>query len=125
MWTSRNASSDLAVVLELGCLDLSFLRLDAAPLDRQAVGAVPEQLEQPKVVGEAMVVIAGNPRRLDGVGLRRVLVRPPIVVQVVAFDLMRRRCTAEHEVRRELDLAVNHWDLLEMPSRQSTVESRE
>src|SRR5262249_39746896 len=97
-----------AVMFDGRRLDASFRRLDPTPFDRQAVRPLPQLLQQPKVFGKTHVVIASDARWLDGVGIRRQLVRPPVVASVVAFDLMRRRGAPEGELGWKLDGTSYH-----------------
>jgi hypothetical protein len=96
-------------VLDLGDLDLAFLRLDPPPFDREPVRRVTQGLEQPEVIREAMVVIASDPRRLADVGVQRQFVRPPVVGAVVALYLVCSRGAAEDKGARELNDTVDHW----------------
>src|SRR5262249_28892100 len=89
------------VVVEMGAREVAVLRLDAAPLQREAVGVEAQAREQRHVLAVAMVVIAGV-----GTGLRAwraggVLPRPPVVVPVAPLDLMRRGRGAPDEPLRK------------------------
>ena len=53
-----------AVVVERGAREVPVLRLDAAPLEREAIRGESERREQPHVVGVAVVVVAGVGARL-------------------------------------------------------------
>src|SRR5207249_11253922 len=74
--------ADGAVVVELALVEPPFLRLDAAPFDREAVGGVPELGGEPEVVVEPPVVVARDARDVavaDVAGL--LLPGPPLVVR--------------------------------------------
>ena len=89
------------VVVERGDRELAVLGLDPRPLDREAVGAEAVIAHERDVVGVAVVAVGAVARRLDARGVGPVLERPPVVVPVAAFDLMRGRGHAPDEPVRE------------------------
>ncbi len=89
---------DAPVVVEGGARELAVLGLDARPLDREAIGAEAELAHEADVLRVAVVAVAAVARRLDAGRAGLVLERPPVVVPVAAFDLVRGRCCAPHEV---------------------------
>ena len=82
---------DAGVVVEAGVGELALVGLDARPLDREAVRAEPEVAQDVEVLGVAVELVDRVARRLLARRPRRVLPRPPVVVPVVALDLVRRR----------------------------------
>ena len=85
------------VVVELRAGKETLLRLDARPLDREAVRVEAEPREELDVVGVAVVMIAGVARRLGEQRRLDVLEKPVVVVDVVSFDLVRRGRRAPQE----------------------------
>jgi hypothetical protein len=90
-----------AVVVELGARDETRFRLDASPLDTEAIGVEPRLREQPHVFGIAVVAVCRvatglfdrAPRGATVFGL------PPVARGVVALDLVGgRRGTPEKAV---------------------------
>ena len=73
-------------------------RLDARPLDREAVRRESQLLDQRDVVGVPVVAVAAVARHVDARRVGRVLPRPPVVVPVAAFDLVRGRGDAPEKV---------------------------
>jgi hypothetical protein len=57
-------------------------------------------------------VITGDAGDLHGIRVRGVLMRPPIVVHVIPFDLMRGSRAPEDEIRRKLDCLMHRYLLL-------------
>src|SRR3990172_3928507 len=85
-------------------LPAPLLRLDGAPLDREAVGVVAQLLRQREVLLEPAVVVAGQAG--DGTVLdiaALVLPGPPLVVAIVPFHLVRRGRAAPVEAVRKLE----------------------
>src|SRR5439155_5095170 len=89
------------VVVEGHGRPLALFRLDAAPLEREAVAAEAEVGQHPDVVGIAVPVVARVAARLDARRAGVVLPLPPVVVPVGAVDLVRRRGGAPHKTLRE------------------------
>ena len=79
------------VVVELRVREEALLRLDARPLDREAVGVEAEARHERDVVLVAVVVIAGVAGRLGEHRRLHVLEHPEVAVDVVALDLVRGR----------------------------------
>ena len=77
-----------AVVGELGSGELPGDRLDARPLDAEAVGVEPGLGQQAHVLGEAVVAVDRVAAALHAGHL--LLEGPPVAVDVVAFHLVRR-----------------------------------
>ena len=101
------------VVLERRDGELAFGRLDAAPLEREAVRPEAHVGHELDVLAPAVERVARVATRLERARRRVVLPGPPVVVDVAALDLMGRRGDAPGETRRELELA-----LLVLPSRR-------
>src|SRR5207249_2113283 len=89
------------VVLEGHARPLALFRLDAAPLEREAVAAEAEVGQHPDVVGVAVPVVARVAARLDARRAGVVLPLPPVVVPVGPVDLVCRRGGAPHKTLRE------------------------
>ena len=85
------AGDHLAVVLDLVFVKLPFLRLDARPLDREAVGVQPRVGQKHDVLLIAVVVIAGNAAGLCKAGVWQMFLRPVVAVDIVALHLMGGR----------------------------------
>src|SRR4051812_16285653 len=68
---------------------LAVLRLDSAPLDREAVAVEPNLCAERDVVAPSIPGVAGVARWFDARCSRLVLPFPPVVVPVSALDLMR------------------------------------
>src|SRR5207247_3158407 len=85
------------VVVERRAGELPVLGLDAAPLEREAVGVETQPGEEPDVLGPAVPVVAGVAARLLAGRGRVVLPHPPVVVPVAALDLMGGGGGAPHE----------------------------
>lgn len=92
-----------AIVLEGSEGELAFLRFDAGPLEREAVGVEAQLRQQRDVAGIAMVVVAGIARWLciDGVG--QMLEHPALTVGVVAFHLVTGRGRPPEKAFRKID----------------------
>ena len=89
--------ADPAVVVECGDGELALGGLDPAPLEREPIGAEPHGCDELDVLGPPMQRIACVPARLGTAGVRVVLPRPPVVVDVAALDLMGRGRRAPEE----------------------------
>src|SRR5579859_6421125 len=80
---------DVAVVSNLAGVELPLRRLDARPLDGQAVRVLVQLAQQLEVLAVAVVVVAGDGRRGAVLDAARLLLElPPVAVPVVAFDLV-------------------------------------
>src|SRR5262245_34312832 len=90
-------SDHACVVVERGVRELAVLGLDARPLEREAVRAKAQLAQELEVAGIPEPVIARVARGLLALRLRRVLPRPPVVVPVAPFDLVRGRRRAPDE----------------------------
>jgi hypothetical protein len=77
-----------AVVIERHQRELAVLRLDAAPLEREAVRGEPQPGDQSDVFGVAVEGVAGVAAHVGTAGGGVVLHRPPVVVDVATLDLM-------------------------------------
>jgi len=81
----------VVVVRDRARVDAAARGLDAAPLEREPVRAVPVRLRQREVRIEAMVVIARVPAAAPAAHDARALLEPPPVVEAIAaLDLVRR-----------------------------------
>src|SRR5690606_4037810 len=78
------------VVVERRRAVLAVLRLDAAPLDREAVVGEPEVSDDRHVLPPAVPAVAGVAARLAAPGAGRVLPAPPVVVPAATLDLVGR-----------------------------------
>ncbi len=101
-----------AVVLQRGDGELPFGGLNAAPLQREAVGAEAHVGHELEVLAPAVKGVTRVTARLNGARRRVVFPRPPVVVHVSALNLVRRRGDAPGEARWELE-----HRLLALPSR--------
>src|SRR5260370_3939839 len=82
-------AQDVAVVANLSRVEDPLRRLDARPLDGQAVSVLVELAEQREVLAVARIVVTRNRgRRSAGDVPRLLLPLPPVVVAVVALDLV-------------------------------------
>ena len=77
--------------------ELAVFGLDAAPLEREAIGAEAESGKQVEIVGIAVVVIAGVAARLAARSVGAVLPGPPVVVPVASLYLVSSRGGAPNE----------------------------
>ena len=77
-----------AVVVEGHPRELPLLRLDPAPLEREAVGAEAEAGDQGDVLGIAVERVAGVAADVHAARRRVVLHGPPVVVDVAPLDLV-------------------------------------
>ena len=103
------------VMIELCQGELSLFRLDARPLQGEAVEGEAQISEQGDVLAVAVIVIAGVARRLDVRAARHVLHDPVVIVDVAAFHLVRGGGGAPEERGRKSDL--HHRLLLSQCSR--------
>ncbi len=110
------------VVVERGDGEVAFLRLDAGPLDGEAVGVEPELGEQGDVLRVAVKVVARVAGRLGEQAAGRVLEQPEVGVEVVALDLVGGGCRTPHEAVRK---AERHATLLHSGPAVSTTRGRE
>src|SRR5712691_3803533 len=84
-------TEDVAVVPDLARVELTFRGLDSRPLDRKPVRVLVELAQHREVLAIAVVVVARDRGRVAiGDMARRLLPLPPVVVAVVALDLVRR-----------------------------------
>ena len=91
------AGNDLAVMLDFGRVELALLRLDARPLDGEAVGVQARIGQQFNVLLILIIMVAGNAARLGKAGVRQLLLRPVVGMNVVALDLMGGSGRADKE----------------------------
>ena len=82
------AGNDLAVMLDLGGVELTLLRLDARPFDGKAVGVQPGAGQQLDVLLILIIMVAGDAARLGKAGVGQLLLCPVVGMDVVALDLM-------------------------------------
>ena len=75
-------------MLDFGRVELALLRLDARPLDGKAVGVQPGIRQQSNIFLIPIIMVAGNAARLSKAGVRQLLLRPVVGMDVVALDLM-------------------------------------
>jgi len=80
--------TDPPVVLESDGGPFTLGRLDAAPFERESVGAQPEVGHEVDVLGPAVKGVTGVPARFDAARPGVVLPSPPVVVHVRPFDLV-------------------------------------
>ena len=95
------AADHLAVMLDLRLVKLALLRLDARPLNGEAVGIQPGPGEEPDVLLVAVVVVAGRAAGLGEAGMRQLLLQPVVAMDVVALDLMGGGRRADKKAFRE------------------------
>ena len=98
--------ADTPVVLERGQRELALGGLDAAPLEREAIGAHPDVGHQLHVLAPTGEGVARVTTRFECARLGIVLPGPPVVVDVASFDLVRRRGDTPEKVGREDDLVL-------------------
>ena len=91
------AGNDLAVMLDFGRVELALLRLDARPFDRKAVGVQPGVRQQADIFFIPIIVVAGNAAGFCKAGMRQLLLRPVVGMDVVALDLMGGSGRADKE----------------------------
>jgi hypothetical protein len=89
------------VMVERGQREFAFLRLDARPLDGEAIGVEAQLRQQRNIFRVAVVMVAGVARRLGIDRAGQVLQHPAFAVDVVAFDLMGSRGRAPQKTLRE------------------------
>ena len=91
------AGNDLAVMLDLGRVKLALLRLDARPLDGEAVGVQPGICQQANIFLIPIIMVAGNAARLGKAGVGQLLLRPVVGMDIVTLDLMGGSGRADKE----------------------------
>ena len=91
------AGNDLAVMLDLGRVKLALLRLDARPLDGEAVGVQARIGQQFNVLLIFIIMVAGNAARLGKAGVGQLLLRPVVGMNIVTLDLMGGSGRADKE----------------------------
>ena len=91
------AGDDLAVMLDLRLVKLALLRLDAGPLNGEAVGVEPRPGQQYNVLLIAVIVVASQPAGLGKAGVGQQLLGPVVAVDIVALHLMGRRGGADEK----------------------------
>lgn len=91
------AGNDLAVMLDLGRVKLALLRLDARPLDGEAVGVQARIGQQFNVLLILIIMVAGNAARLGKAGVGQLLLRPVVGMDIVTLDLMGGSSRADKE----------------------------
>ncbi len=100
--------------------ELAFLRLDACPLDREAVGVEAQLGQERNVIHVAVVVIAGIAGRLGKDRPGQVFEQPDVTVDVIALDLMGcRRCPQRKPVGKMTGMAMVcsfRWLILVAPA---------
>ena len=79
----------------------ALLRLEAAPLDREAVGVGADRLHERHVLRHAVPVVGGDGARLAALDRPRLRLEAGPVVGVAALDLVGRRGRAPEEALRE------------------------
>ena len=84
-------------MLDFGGVKLAFLRLDARPFDRKAVGVQPGICQQADIFLIPIIMVAGNAARLSKAGVGQLLLRPVVGMNVVALDLMGGSGRADKE----------------------------
>ena len=82
---------NFSVVIDLGLRKLSVFRLDATPLNAEAIVVETQFGEHRNVLWIQVVVIAGVSAWLFHTRTNAVLPIPPIVIPVVAFHLVGSR----------------------------------
>ena len=98
---------DPPVVVHLRHVPPALLRLDAAPLDGEAVGVVAQLLGQGEVLLEAVVVVAGDAGDAAVVDVAALLFPgPPVVLGAVALHLVGGGGAAPVEACGEADVGV-------------------
>ena len=88
-------------MLDLSLVELAFLRLNARPLDGEAVGVQPCRSQQFYIFFIAVVMVAGLAARLGEAAVRQMLLEPVVAVYVVAFHLMGGGRRADQEFLRK------------------------
>ena len=100
-----------AVVVHFRCGKFPLLRLNARPLQGEAIAIEPELRHEADVILKAVILIASVPGRFLVNGGLDVLGQPRVAADVIAFDLMPTGGTAPQEsfgkFRRVLALTGN------------------
>ena len=78
-------------MLDFGGVKLPLLRLDARPLDGEAVGVQTGIGQQLNVLLVPIIMVTGKAAGLGEARVGQLLLRPVIAVEVVAFHLMGSR----------------------------------
>ena len=84
-------------MLDFGGVKLAFLRLDARPFDRKAVGVQPGVRQQADIFFIPIIVVAGNAAGFGKARMGQLLLRPVVGMNVVALDLMGGSGRADKE----------------------------
>src|SRR5512135_1243368 len=97
-------------MIDCHVIPLSFSRFDAAPLDRHSMSGVVHLCGEVHVLLKAVAPPIGRLARfLSAFNVAMALFpRPPVVVRIVAFHLMRGGSRAPSEVRREMKCCFGH-----------------
>ena len=95
------------VVVQFRDGEVSFLRFDARPLQREAVGGEPERGDQRDVLAVAVVVVDGVSGGLGEDRAGEVLEEPRVAVGVVALHLVGGVATPQRKVVGEV-LGIGH-----------------
>ena len=84
-------------MLDFVRVELALLRLDARPLDGEAVGVQARIGQQSNIFLIPIIMVTGNAARLGKAGVRQLLLRPVVGMDVVALDLMGGSGRADKE----------------------------
>ena len=91
------AGNDLTVMLDFSRVKLALLRLDTRPLNGKAIGVQPGVCQQLDVLFIPVIMVTGDAARLSKAGVRQLLLRPVVGMNVVALDLMGGSGRADKE----------------------------
>ena len=91
------AGNDLAVMLDLGGVELALLRLDTRPFDGKAIGVQPGIRQQSIIFLIPIIMVTGNAARLSKACVGQLLLCPVVGMNVVALDLMGGSGRADKE----------------------------
>src|SRR6266566_7577612 len=92
------------VMVKLGQGEFPLFRLNARPLQGEAVEGEAQLGEEADILTIAVIVVAGVARRLDIGAARRMLQQPIVVVDVATFHLVRCTCDTPEKRRGKSDL---------------------
>ena len=84
-------------MLDFGRVELALLRLDARPLDGKAIGVQPGVCQQLDVLFIPIIMVTGDAARLSKAGVRQLLLRPVVGMDIVTLDLMGGSGRADKE----------------------------